>query len=321
MLLAVPPLDEGSNLTGALIHSIRTLERIEANRRAVYVFTDGHNDSGIPLTAVVEPAIAAGVSLTFLVIPSARSADLAVIQNVATATGGQFVSESVLVDFLRAPFAILDSGARASFPLANVRRFFWELESQIEVKFRYGTNELVLQAPVSLPVAGAGETTEYLLQNHPLVLAGSGAALLAVTFGGAFLVLRRRRPDGSGEIPSQDAAAEVPARPVFATLQNIADGTVYPLQGAVVAIGRDGANEIVLNDKSVTRRHAALVQGGFGGYTIEDQGSANGTFVNHERIQKKELAEGDLITVGSTTLLFTKLIETEADATPKADLA
>lgn len=63
-------------------------------------------------------------------------------------------------------------------------------------------------------------------------------------------------------------------------------------------IGRTPDNEIVVNDPLASRRHARLFGGGQG-LTIEDLGSANGTFVNGRREQRTVLRERDIVTIGN----------------------
>ncbi|WP_040794598.1 FHA domain-containing protein [Nocardia higoensis] len=65
-----------------------------------------------------------------------------------------------------------------------------------------------------------------------------------------------------------------------------------------LAIGRTTDNQIVVNDPLASRKHARLVAGPEG-LTIEDLGSANGTFVNGTRQQRSVLREGDVITIGN----------------------
>ncbi|MBF6087048.1 ATP-binding cassette domain-containing protein [Nocardia cyriacigeorgica] len=65
-----------------------------------------------------------------------------------------------------------------------------------------------------------------------------------------------------------------------------------------LAIGRTADNQIVVNDPLASRRHARLVAGSEG-LTIEDLGSANGTFVNGVRQQRTVLRERDIITIGN----------------------
>ncbi len=65
-----------------------------------------------------------------------------------------------------------------------------------------------------------------------------------------------------------------------------------------LAIGRTADNQIVVNDPLASRKHARLVAGAEG-LTIEDLGSANGTFVNGIRQQRALLHERDIITIGN----------------------
>ncbi|MBN1658268.1 MAG: FHA domain-containing protein, partial [Anaerolineae bacterium] len=61
-------------------------------------------------------------------------------------------------------------------------------------------------------------------------------------------------------------------------------GQSYSLQGGTVTIGRQGDNQVVVDDSKVSRHHARLVWQG-DSYVVHDLGSANGTWVNHQRIQ------------------------------------
>jgi len=54
---------------------------------------------------------------------------------------------------------------------------------------------------------------------------------------------------------------------------------IYELNKDIITLGRDITNDIVINDPEVSRHHCRLTRGG-GGYTLEDLGSTNGTFVN-----------------------------------------
>lgn len=63
-------------------------------------------------------------------------------------------------------------------------------------------------------------------------------------------------------------------------------------------IGRTTDNQIVVNDPLASRKHARLIASSEG-LTIEDLGSANGTFVNGHRQERTVLRERDIITVGN----------------------
>ena len=52
----------------------------------------------------------------------------------------------------------------------------------------------------------------------------------------------------------------------------------------VLTIGRSQENDIVINDAKVSRIHLQLVISDDGTYSVVDLNSANGTYVNGERI-------------------------------------
>ena len=68
-------------------------------------------------------------------------------------------------------------------------------------------------------------------------------------------------------------------------------------------IGRSPDCGIFLDDVTVSRKHAVLSQKD-GVFTIEDQGSLNGTFVNRKRVESAELEDGDELQIGKYRLTF-----------------
>ena len=77
-------------------------------------------------------------------------------------------------------------------------------------------------------------------------------------------------------------------------------GESYPLDSAHgTIIGRNPANNIYLQDRSVSRSHCQIKMDSDAGHcVVEDLGSTNGTFVNGERVTERRLNEGDLIQLG-----------------------
>jgi hypothetical protein len=69
------------------------------------------------------------------------------------------------------------------------------------------------------------------------------------------------------------------------------------------SIGRSPDCGIFLDDVTVSRKHAVLTQRD-GRFTIEDQGSLNGTFVNRKRVESAELEDGDELQIGKYRLTF-----------------
>jgi hypothetical protein len=80
-------------------------------------------------------------------------------------------------------------------------------------------------------------------------------------------------------------------------------GESFRPAGERTRIGRSPDCEIFLDDVTVSRNHAVLIEQD-GGYAIEDQGSLNGTFVNRRRIDSARLSEGDELQIGKYRMTF-----------------
>jgi len=101
-------------------------------------------------------------------------------------------------------------------------------------------------------------------------------------------------------------------------------GQPFHLDKDEIFIGRDLANDLVVEDPEVSRRHARVfVQGN--AYLIEDLGSTNGTSVNGQRLTAAAfLRAGDVITLGEHTHLVFEAVLAEdapAPASPAEDAA
>lgn len=78
------------------------------------------------------------------------------------------------------------------------------------------------------------------------------------------------------------------------------DGTRVALSDGLT-IGRADDNGVVVRDPRVSRRHASIVADGTG-WSVEDLGSSNGTFVDGAQIRRARLDRGQILTVGDTSL-------------------
>jgi hypothetical protein len=80
-------------------------------------------------------------------------------------------------------------------------------------------------------------------------------------------------------------------------------GESFRPAGQRTRIGRSPDCDIFLDDVTVSRNHAVLIEEN-GRFFVEDQGSLNGTFVNRKRIDRAPLQEGDELQVGKYRLTF-----------------
>ncbi|MBI5564836.1 MAG: FHA domain-containing protein [Chloroflexi bacterium] len=113
----------------------------------------------------------------------------------------------------------------------------------------------------------------------------------------------------------------------FGTLHiKLPDGKTrdYPLDQPSVSVGRAQGNELIVEDTSVSRRHARLsVESGK--LLIEDLGSANGTFIGSQRLTANSsslVPEDQIVRLGDVEIRYTPapVVEaTQAFAKPKIE--
>ncbi|GHT39375.1 hypothetical protein FACS189437_02560 [Bacteroidia bacterium] len=71
----------------------------------------------------------------------------------------------------------------------------------------------------------------------------------------------------------------------------------------VKTIGRSSQNNIVINDKKVSRHHLQIIQDDQGNFRLADFGSLNGTYVNGRKVTGEvPLSPKDVVVIGHTTL-------------------
>lgn len=77
----------------------------------------------------------------------------------------------------------------------------------------------------------------------------------------------------------------------------------HSFDGDLLRIGRSRENDLVLDNLSVSRHHLQI-RSHQGRYVLFDMNSSNGTYLNGARVTRKELLDGDQITVGKHVLVW-----------------
>ena len=92
-------------------------------------------------------------------------------------------------------------------------------------------------------------------------------------------------------------------------------GQVIDLKEDEVTLGREPGNVLTINDKGLSRFHARLIKTD-AGYTLEDLGSKNGTFVNGTVIvSPRPLLNGDQISIGENVTLEFRQVSSSPGST------
>lgn len=81
----------------------------------------------------------------------------------------------------------------------------------------------------------------------------------------------------------------------------------WDLHDAVTVIGRSRRCDIVVDDPNISRQHAEL-RSQNDGYMVRDLDSTNGVRVNRRPVKQAVLQHGDRIEMGSTELVFERLL-------------
>ncbi len=107
------------------------------------------------------------------------------------------------------------------------------------------------------------------------------------------------------QVSSPPRPADVPM--LFVIRDGDAAGQSFVLDHAMLTIGRGSECNVVINDASISRRHAQVLRQANGNY-VQDLGSRNGTKVNGEPLHAPRLLQaGDIVCVGNIRLEYKSL--------------
>jgi len=80
-------------------------------------------------------------------------------------------------------------------------------------------------------------------------------------------------------------------------------GETFALEHDRTSLGRAPECEVFLDDVTVSRRHSVITRAP-DGFTLHDEGSLNGTYVNRRRVESAKLEDGDEVQIGKYKLTF-----------------
>ncbi len=83
------------------------------------------------------------------------------------------------------------------------------------------------------------------------------------------------------------------------------EGRQAVLEGSLITLGRQHDNQIVFDNPSVSRHHAQIRRR-FSRFVLFDLGSSGGTKVNGQPVTEVILQQGDVLTLGTETLIYTE---------------
>jgi FHA domain-containing protein len=108
---------------------------------------------------------------------------------------------------------------------------------------------------------------------------------------------------GHTMVLDRDALLRDKPRAPKAELEIVRERRRVALGAEPCSIGRDPQNDVVLDDRPISRKHAEI-RLRLGRYTLYDLQSTNGTYVNGRRVAEVVLADGDRLSIGGVELQF-----------------
>jgi hypothetical protein len=143
-------------------------------------------------------------------------------------------------------------------------------------------------------------TRGYELLTRPEIGFETDDRLRLGEFGIQARMVKAPSREGEGPDQAEEGRTMIYRAPPPAAVE--VEGRSHDLSGTVV-LGRAEECGIVLEDPNVSRRHAEFRLRG-GDWHVVDLGSTNGVKVNGRQVGSARLTDGDRITLGTTTAIF-----------------
>jgi hypothetical protein len=299
----------------SLLNSLELLKWTKAERKSLWVFSDGMaEDTAYQHEDVVLAAQKADVMIVGLGYPERESQwpQLQRLQRLAEETGGYFVvaregqlPATALTDIL----ALVDGGGTLSLDLPDLYGIhqatltLWDRAGDVFAK------NLTIEGPPLPPIEPANLLTEVVEETpstqftarvtDPAVKASApwlswrwitvGSVVLGMLVLVWIWLLVRKKPA---------------SYPILARLENLHSGQVLTVTIAFCRLGRAPDNDLCFKNDSVSAHHAELHQDTNGAFTIADIGSTNGVWINGKRVKNQGLRNGDVVELGEIRLRF-----------------
>ena len=109
--------------------------------------------------------------------------------------------------------------------------------------------------------------------------------------------------DDTGEVAGLPQSELEPGQALLVVQRGPNAGSKFLIDKDVTTAGRHPESDIFLDDVTVSRRHAEIRRTGTR-FQLHDNGSLNGTYVNRQRVDETQLANGDELQIGKFKLTF-----------------
>lgn len=301
-------------------------EQDDAILRNLVLVSDGQEEGSEPVGEAVSAALKANVSISAIgsfwrrVGSAETAAGMDFLDKLTGATSG-LAAQAILRRAEASSEAVTDFAADYTDALLTSGLILPQdapRNSRISLVLRepiIGRDGEFRDVEIEVSYLPEGETPAEVPEEEPVVkdtifglptlyvYLGAGLLALLALFGVAFALMKRGgAPEEAEEIEEvvEDSAPVVaPPPPAQAYLVLSDSNRRIAIAAPRINVGRGGANEIVIEDESISRLHAQIHRNRDGGFSITDMDSLNGTFVNGDRVRgTMALNPGDTVAFG-----------------------
>ena len=325
-----------TELYRSTLRVVRSLSAIPADRKAIFVFSDGlADDQAYFHEDVVGAARAGGIIIVGFGYANSEPDSVALqsVRRLSEDTGGLYVTADknadLPPDYVKNLYHILGNGGGFTFDLSPAVEHGLtgprSMLLQLTLAGGSASASVPVHIPSSLPPTPVVTTvvtkkqdptpapTEVRVTPDNMFLwiaVGLLAAMVVVMLFVVVLLLRRNsadkgktekavepEPDESDEGPESDASV--------AYLEPVDDaGVAYEITSPTYRIGRHSSNDLQVPDPTVSRQHAEIRRRG-NTFSTTDLDSMNGVFVNNKARKQANLSDNDTIELGDVAFKFT----------------
>lgn len=325
-----------TELYRSMLQAIKLLERIGADRKSIFLFSDGlAEDKAYFREDVVNAAQNAGVVITSLGYPRSvsQSVSLQTLRRISEETGGMFIETDFNFNmpqgYTDQLFGSIDNGGQITIELGKLFANATSADNKLVLNFETDTRHSSITIPVTVPYEPKQNVIEKVIQvpqtptqqamqqpvkvvtvqqqresifsswlwyGIPLAL----LVLIALTIAIFYISLKR-----NWSKPAEEKSEFDGFKPYAYLVVQDETQKRYPITRETWRIGRSKDNELTLRDNSISRRHAEIHRDKGDIFTLIDLGSLNGVFVNNVKVKKHRLHEGDILEIGDVGLRFT----------------
>ena len=327
-----------------VIKAISLLRTIKADRKAIFLFSDGlAEDKAYFHQDVINNARNANVIINALGYPRSISQSVALqtLRRLSEETGGVYIETdnhfNLPSSFLNQPYEGIDNGGIININLMPAIESGLTGGADLRLTFETDLGDIQLQIPVKLPPPASKQETRSSMPvpeeptktstkikiqppvvSTPIQVVTKQSqteaidlwlwygvpAALLILIIMVLLTMVIVWQRQGTRKSTSDSSLEYKPYAYLVTQDEAA--LRYPITRTIWRIGRSKDNELTLRDNSVSRRHAEIHRKFNGKFDIVDIESVNGVYVNDKKISKADLGEGDLVEIGDIVMQFTQ---------------